>query len=267
MMNRKHYSYRQPHRFRRKKSVLKNKYFWLGILILLVSGGIFYSIYFSNFFHIKEIKIAGNQKVPAEDIQSVVENNIERKVLLFFHSKSVFSANLNEIIKELLAKFPRLSSVVLHRQLPDKLLVEIKERIPFGVWCQGENCYYLDEEGVIFDDNPFEYAMVIKTQNEPPEVFLGQRIVEKGLMEKISKIQKTLKNNMKTEIKEFNIVGGNRLNAKTGEGWEIYFNPADNLDWQLTEIKMVLEKQIPPEKRGNLAYIDLRFSKVYYKFR
>ena len=61
------------------------------------------------------------------------------------------------------------------------------------------------------------------------------------------------------------IVSEERLNVKTSEGWEIYFNTADDLDWQVQELALVLEKQITPEKRRNLEYIDLRFSRVYYK--
>ena len=61
------------------------------------------------------------------------------------------------------------------------------------------------------------------------------------------------------------LVSNSRFNAKTQEGWEIYFNPKENLDWQLTELALVLKQKIPPDERKNLEYIDLRFNKVYIK--
>ena len=267
MINKKYYKYRQPHRLRKKRSVLRNRYFWFSALFLLFLSGTFYLVCFSNFFQVKEVKIIGNQKTPLAEIQKTIDKGVGQKVLAFFDSNSIFLANLGEITRDLLEEFPQISSATVNRQLPDKLLVEIKERLPFGVWCQGENCFYLDRTGVIFDDNPVADILVIKTQNQPAEVVLGKRIIANDSMEKIAKVQKTLKDNMEINIKEFNIISPDRLNARTQEGWEIYFDPAGNLDWQLTEVKAVLEKQIPSEKRGNLEYIDLRFSKVYYKYR
>ena len=61
-------------------------------------------------------------------------------------------------------------------------------------------------------------------------------------------------------------VSEKRLNTKTSEGWEIYFNLKGDLNWQITELGLVSEKQIPLEDRGELEYIDLRFSRVYYKY-
>jgi len=55
------------------------------------------------------------------------------------------------------------------------------------------------------------------------------------------------------------------LDAETTEGWTVRFNLKGDLDWQVTELRLALEKQISPEKRKSLEYIDLRFSRVYYK--
>jgi len=56
-----------------------------------------------------------------------------------------------------------------------------------------------------------------------------------------------------------------RLDIKTAEGWEIYFDLSSDVNFALTKLGLLLEKEIPLEKRGDLSYIDLRFSKVYYK--
>ncbi len=53
------------------------------------------------------------------------------------------------------------------------------------------------------------------------------------------------------------------MNVNTADGWEVYFNPKGDLNWQITELAAILENRIPLEKRKNLKYIDLRFNKVY----
>ena len=63
------------------------------------------------------------------------------------------------------------------------------------------------------------------------------------------------------------MVSDRRFNAKTAEGWEVYFTPKEDLNWQITELKAVLENEISPERRGNLEYIDLRFEKIYIKYK
>jgi len=96
---------------------------------------------------------------------------------------------------------------------------------------------------------------------------LGEGIIDKNLLSSIE--------NIKTNLKEINVVPvefvlpdeEGRLNVKTVSDFEIYFNSKDDLNWQTTELSQVLEKEIPQKNWGNLEYIDLRFSKIYYKYR
>jgi len=78
-------------------------------------------------------------------------------------------------------------------------------------------------------------------------------------------IQDKLKNIAGVTTTRAIIVSEERLNIAVSEGWEIYFNTEGDLDWQIKELWIVLEKQISPEKRKNLEYVDLRFSRVFYK--
>ena len=83
-------------------------------------------------------------------------------------------------------------------------------------------------------------------------------------------------------ILEAAIVPGNRLNVTAKEGWRAYFEFPIELAKngkrekggvdsgklaQTAALKLILEEKIPAERRPELEYIDLRFSKVYYKYR
>ena len=72
---------------------------------------------------------------------------------------------------------------------------------------------------------------------------------------------------LKIKTKEF-IIFSEHLNVKTSEDWEVYLNPQEDINWQLTKLGAVLEEEIPLEKRKDLEYIELRFGNFApYKYR
>ncbi|MDP2864156.1 MAG: FtsQ-type POTRA domain-containing protein [bacterium] len=275
--------YRKPYRIKKKKSLFKNRFFGMAILVLIIFGGIFYLVCFSSIFQIKDINISGNQKVQTQDVENLIKEKINQK-LLFFPTKSIFLIKSNEIVESLLEKFLKIDKVNLKRRLPASLIVEIQERLPFGVWCEveedksssspfaatreGENCFYIDKEGIIFEKNPPKEEFIIKSEELISQGFLGEKVIEKVLLESIFEIQRNLKESLKINIEEIIILEKEKINAKTSEGWEIYFDPTGDINWQLTKLSLVLEKEIPPERRKDLEYIDLRFGNFApYKYK
>jgi len=262
------WGYKKSYRIKKKKSILwifKSKIFLLFLLFLIISGTIFYFVVFSSFFQIKEIKISGNKKVSAEEIRNNITKQVNKKII-FFNTKSIFLADLKEINEILLEKFPRIAKVDLNREFPGSLSAQIEERKPVAVFCNSE-CFFIDKNGVIFEnisEIPSE-ILIIKTENIDKELnFLkGAKILEKEQLNQILKINSKLKDDLKIPVEEILAISKKRINAKTSEGWEIYFNPERDLEWQLAELSILLKKRIPPEKRKNIEYIDLRFDKIF----
>jgi len=260
-------SFRKSYRIKKKKSIFRNRFFWIAILVLIIFGGIFYLVCFSSIFQIKDTRISGNQKIQTQDIENLIKERINQK-LLFFPTKSIFLINSNEIVESLLEKFLQINQVNLERRLPATLIVEIQERVSLGVWCQNENCLLIDKTGVIFGESSPDSQLVIKFQGREAAYSLGQGVIEENLLRAILEIQEKLKTNLKIDAKEFVVPDGERINAKTSEDWEIYFNPTADINWQLTKLSLVLEKKIPPERRVDLEYIDLRFGNFApYKYK
>jgi len=74
-----------------------------------------------------------------------------------------------------------------------------------------------------------------------------------------------LKQKLELGIEKFILLGQKRLDVKTTEGWEIYFDLAGDINLSLTKLSLLFDEEISQEARESLQYIDLRFSKVYYK--
>ena len=255
--------YRKPYRIKKKKSIFRTRFFWLFVLTLIFLGGIFYLIFLSPFFQIREIKISGaasfNEKVSNEEIQAIIEKKINQRIL-FFPIKNIFLANLNQMQEEILKEFPQIAQVNLKRKFFHVLEIKIEERKPIAIFYFEEVYFFIDKEGVIFEEISKNEFTFFKIKNlilkEKPK--LGESVIEKESVSKILKIASESEN-LKVSPKEFVIVSDDKIDVKTQEDWEIYFDPQKDLDWQFAKLKVDLENVIPPEKRKDLEYIDLRF--------
>lgn len=263
--------YHRLYRIKKKKSILKNRFFWLIFFICFMTVVIFLLAFFLPCFQVAEIRIFGNQKVLTKDIQDIIEKEIKNQIL-FFDSKSLFLVNSNGIEKELFNNFPRLAKLKIKKIFPNIIMLEVEERKAIAIFFQGENQFFIDREGVIFeiDSAKEEEPEILKiaTQNLKEEIKPGQEVIPKEKMTKILEIGSRLKENFQIFSSEILIISDQRLNVKTSEGWEIYFNLEGDISWQLTKLGAVLEKEIPPGRRENLEYIDLRFGNFApYKYR
>jgi len=268
---------RKPYRIKRKKSIFHNRLFWLGVLILVIAGTAFYYLFFSETFQVKKIIITGKDYNPPtasshsqsewapgvsmEELELLIDKNLEKKIS-FFDTKNIFLVDFNQINKIVLANFPQIAKASFGRQLPDKIKIEIEERRPAAIFIYDKNYFLLDKEGIIFEkineENETE-LLKIKNFTLNQDLKLGERVIEKEKVDQIMKINSGLIN-LNLKILEASLMTEKRLNLKTEEGWEIYFNLEKDLDWSLTQLKLVLEEKISPER-----YIDLRFEKLYYK--
>ncbi|MFH1841164.1 MAG: cell division protein FtsQ/DivIB [Candidatus Nealsonbacteria bacterium] len=260
--------YRKPHRIKRKKSIIHNRFFRLGILFFILAFLLFYSFTFFNFFQIKKIIILGEtiSEETAKEIKLTVEENINKKILSLFHTKSIFLANSSQLTKNILDDFPEIFSIKISKDFPDVLNISVDKREGVAVFSSGEQNFLIDKEGIIFDFALSEDLSLNITNNQKIGPFtLGEKVIKEDLLSQILKVQSKLQEDSDIFAAEFFLISEERINVKTSEGWEIYFNPKKDLDWQLTELNLVLERKIPKAKRGDLEYIDLRFSRVYYK--
>ncbi len=265
MKKRRKYRYQKSYRIKRKKPIFKKEFFWPGFLALLCLGGLSYFFLFSSFFQIKDINIEGEQKVSRGDILAGIEKEIGKKIL-FFETKSVFLVNAAEIREALFAAYPQIVGISFERQLPDSLNVQVTEREARAIWCR-EECYLMDSRGIIFEKAGQDLPDLVKVvvSEYPEETDLGEKAVDEEILSIILEIEFKLKDKVGLKIEEARATSKERIDFKTDEGWEIYFNAREDVNWQITKLNLVLEKEISPEKREQLDYIDLRFTRVYYK--
>ena len=205
-----------------------------------------YFLFFSAFFWIKNIAVTGNNTVSEDSVKALIP------------IKNIFLIDIENIQGDILDSFLQIDDVKIRRSLPDALNIAVSERSAAALWCEEEKCFFVDNDAVIFGEYAGDSNGLIKIMGV-------KEMLNKEKMSQILDIQKKMEQGLIATTTRALILSEERLNAKTSEGWEAYFNLKGDLDWQIQELGLVLEKQISPEKRKKLEYIDLRFSKVYYK--
>lgn len=262
---------RKPLRIKRKKNILKAPVFWLAFLILVVAGTMVYFLVFFGKVQVKTIIVSGNEKVSTSDIEGIVNNGINKKIL-FLNSKSIFLANTKKISSKILETYPAIFSVSIAKRFFDTLVVEIAEKVPAAVFCKSDktfdDCYYLDKNGIAFEkteNSPSKYLIVRQNAFEK-DIVLGQAVVNGDMVEKLANAKNDLENNYQITLKEADIVSEDRLNITTSEGWKVYFNLKGDIGLQITKLKLLLYKELSKEARARIKYVDLRFGdRAYYK--
>ncbi|OHA61975.1 MAG: hypothetical protein A2117_00220 [Candidatus Wildermuthbacteria bacterium GWA2_46_15] len=260
-------SQKRKYKIKKKRSLLKSRLFWSALLTIVGLTLTADLILFSPFLQINEISVSGNERIPATEIQNSIWPEVEKSFPFGLKSRSILLADPPSIKTRLLEKFPLIDGLSVKRLLPKSLVVEIGERKTVSLWCWEINCFALDKNGVIFEAaSEGQAGLVIKSKQPKNEISIGKKVMEEKILEQILFIQQTMSQKAKIEAKEFTLFENDqRLNAKTNEGWEVFFDLKGDVNWPLVELELVLEKELPQEKRGSLEYIDLRFNKVYYK--
>jgi cell division septal protein FtsQ len=260
---------RKIHRAKPRKKWWKNKFLWEALAILLVFGIAFYTLLLHPALQIHEVRVEGVEKVNARDVQQYISSHLQRAIA-FISTRSILLVQPKKIAEGLVRDFPQIATVHVKRILPDTVEAIVKERKAVGIWCENtEDCFFLDNEGIIFERASLEDKnrfLLIRDRRGQAQLSLGESVILQDLLQQIFAIASELRN-IQLEAREAIVVSQERITIKTGEGWEIYFAFPSDIPWQITRLKLLLEKEIPAEKRPHLEYIDLRFRKVYFKYQ
>ena len=282
---------------KRRQRVLLNKIliFLLGLTAIFIS-----SAYISRLdsLNIKEIEIVGNKIVETEILKAVIEQQITGKYLWIFPKTNILFYPKNTIKSEIQNKFKRLKDIRLSIKDNKILEVSVSERIALYTWCgvksleespeallveistskaSGEECYFLDEDGYVFDEAPyfsggvyFKFYGSLDTDN-PFGSYLSKQNFKQFIL------FKDVLANMKLKPVALNIINSEdaevillKATSSTTEPKIIFKMHADfqkiaeNLQAALNTEPL---KSKFKNKYGALQYIDLRFgNKVYDKF-
>lgn len=242
---------------KKKNNILKNKYFWFSLLGIIIFSGLFYLVSFSPWVQIESINISGNEEVLTRNIEFIIEEQINKRIL-FIETESIFLISSKNINNNLLEAFPKIDNVKIKRKLFNTLNISIEERGPSAIFCRKEFCLFIDQKGIGYKIANKEENFIIVVDKTKEELLLKEEAISKTDLNNIIKIDDTL-NELSINSIEYLIWFDKLIVAIEGE-WEIYFDLNKDINWQLTKLRTVLDKEI--QDRSILDYIELRFGNL-----
>ncbi|MDD5146795.1 MAG: cell division protein FtsQ/DivIB [Candidatus Pacebacteria bacterium] len=257
---------------RKKKSRGKIKLLLFLFIFLIILGGLIYLFGFSGVFKIKNIGISNKTQIADQDLIDIIKAHLAEDHWSFLPRDSWPLIAQGAIVQEILDKYPQIRTASLKIQLPKMSLEAIIEpRTPVALWCDEtqEKCSLVDDEGIIFqtatkEQYGTELPLIISKINNSSDD-LGKKVYSAEDIRQVIRINQNLKEDLQIPLESFIADDTSFLVADTKEGWEIYFDLDSNLDISLMKLKALLDQELPINKRQGLQYIDLRFTKVYYK--
>tara|TARA_Y100000310_G_scaffold341849_1_gene442448 strand:+ start:4449 stop:5324 length:876 start_codon:yes stop_codon:yes gene_type:complete len=279
---------------KKRTTFLKSRPFWYGVLFFVIGMLSFTMFFLSSFAKIDEIKVSTKgfyhwRSTDLKEAKYLIAQSLLKDILLIPRNNHLL-VDEKAIEKSITGRFPEVAEVRVVRdsiltlfanmyvRSPVSLLVSIQEKKEAAtfVYTKEENPRYfaLDPGGKVFKEyDDLHHPIVIQDTRESIPA-MREQVIAKELLTFIqaldSNIQETLLFSLQEErIDFYDIVSEDRVAIVVlPRGWEIFFTPKEDLDWQMTKLRLVLQEKISTEERSQLEYIDLRFgSQAYIKYR
>ncbi|MDP3729307.1 MAG: hypothetical protein Q8R26_00925 [bacterium] len=231
---------------------------FLGIIIVVTMG---YVLVYSPVFQIKNITVSGNKYIASDDIIAlarprVVTNRLEE--WLGSNNLLVWGGNNINVAETVLA-----TAVIDRQWIHQTIVIEVIERERFAIWCGGGICYWIDQNGVVFEEAPeTQGSLILKISEQDALVVLNKPIVEDRFIKNLLGVLNALAT---LRVPAQKITFDRRLqeiHVETYSGpnffFSIRFDPALNV----ASLFSLREKS----NLTNMGYIDLRVeNRIFYK--
>ncbi len=235
------------------------------ILIILIIGVLSY-LSSNKKVVIDTFEINGTHIINKEDIEEKIKNDIGGKYIYLFSKANTFIYPHKKIYNNLLINIPRIETLSISRVGLKTLKIEITERTGEFLYCGnnipenkedvGENCYFVNNDGYIFDRAPyfsgnvyFKYYMSLGEGNADP---LAKQMME---VEKFYQMVRFVDGVTSIGFKPIYLVKGTDgtnslyLDNNTNESLpKIIFKDSDNLEILLDNLSLAMKKKNLPMK-------------------
>jgi hypothetical protein len=275
---------------KRQRRIRWTRFFLLYIFLFILFIGVlsFFSGHKKVVIH--NIEISGNRIIDEEEITEDIHKDILGKYLYLFSKNNILIYPKNKIYNNLITKYTRIENLSINLINFNTLKINITERTGTLLYCGndipgnkeniGENCYFINDDGFVFDQAPyfsgnvyFKYYMKLSDENDNP---LGSQLLDKESFHQLNRF-----------IDDIILLGFKPIYLKKENDNIIYlylnhkminvapyivFRLDDELDALVEDFSLAMNKKEFAEeintKYDKLLYIDLRFkNKILYKFQ
>lgn len=219
------------------------------LIIVIILVIILVAVLFSPLFNIQSVSVKDNSLTSGDAIKSNVP-----------HSGNIWRFTSGSLEKKLKSQFPAIADIVVYKQLPSTILVQVAERQPIALWRAGNTAYLVDQNGVAFavvDDQNRYHDLPVIDDPAAVAITLGQTVALPRVMTFIQDAKRRLATDEHLEITNISLIETTfDVAFQTKDGWRILLATDRQLAPQIAGLDAVLKA-----KRDLIHdYIDLRVS-------
>lgn len=248
---------------------------WAWLLWAVFLGAIAYTLFFSPFHSLKYLSVSGNRDVPQSEIENFIREEWSRSILAVLPGNNFFLFRTGDMEYLLLRRFPKLETVEARKAFPNRLSVVVSERNRIFLFCSQGSCFLIDRDGRAVDateatreeNTPF----LVRVEDAAGQgVESGTMIFDSDLPDVALRLERGMREDLGLSLVS-PIVMPSRVSGefrfRTEVGWEVYAATDILPEKTVATLRLVLEDELPEEKREKLRYIDLRTeNRAFYAF-
>lgn len=237
---------------------------------VILAAAVVYFFTLSQFFLVTSAEVLSPNFSPEQirDVLKIIGN--QRRFLI--PENHILLLSKTNMLKNLQKELPQIRAVTDYRRVfPNKIRIGLVERLPSYVWQSGENHYLLDQEGVAFQKvlnySPSAFSEILVVDKTGKEVNVGEELVPANILEFMEKTKALWPQQVReTNFVSFSLPGTKSADifVKTAIGFEVYFDLNRGVEVQLSNLALILGREIKPETYPGLSYVDLRLANTGY---
>jgi cell division septal protein FtsQ len=224
-------------RARRRRLVL-----WLGVVAAFLT---FVGLHLSPLFRVQEVEVVGAHYVDPQEVKEAVK----------LKSRSIIALPLEDAADRVQG-LPMVREASVSLRWPHRLVVQVKERSPWGYWVRQGYAYVVDEDGVVLEGPmpPPGAPSIIETSGVGP-LRLGDR-VDREAIAVARRLQGWAPAILGTQVASFHYDVQRGLSVVTSEGTTVVVGRAEGLEYKLAVWEALAQKLGPKALAGRM--LDLR---------
>ncbi|MEX0918641.1 MAG: hypothetical protein WDZ85_01610 [Candidatus Paceibacterota bacterium] len=245
---------------------------------------------------VTDLAVRGEEAVSADKLKQTIRPLLAGNHFYLFSRRNVLLLPRAEIRQTAYRQFPRIGDLAIEVE-DQTLILTVSERRPAALWCQAEECWYMDDSGFVFASAPdFSDNVFLKIHGSPVDADstetrlvgtspLATRPLELADLILLPTARTVLINTLQAagleqvEITKVTVTADHDyefiIRQSVAEGpltWRLLFDSRDDFDHSLANLTAALVsesfKREYEDKAGRLDYLDLRFgNKVFYRFK
>jgi cell division septal protein FtsQ len=236
-----------------------------------VFSGLGWFVFASSYWKIEEISFNGLDKMSNGDISNLVNEQMSGRFWLVVPKNNLLFFNDKKFLSEA-AKRYRFQEIKIKKQWPDKIIVDVREKVLACFWNEGDKYYLIDSDGYVLSEaslEDFDNGSHPLISNESVERIKDGHIqADSGYISFAGRLLGELTQIAGQDVVVSRFIVDNdvdTIKVLTQEGVKIIFSTKEDIGQQIRKFLVVKREKLKDDFK-NKKYIDLRFGdKIYFQ--